>query len=175
MEKREVPGWNEYFMKMAEFVRSKSKDRSTQIGAVIVDDDHSVLGVGYNGFPRGVDDEVEERHQRPIKYMWTEHAERNAVYSAARNGVHLNGTTIYVTGGGVPCADCARAIIQAGIKTVITMDREFEGKGPWVESCAVSGRMLDEAGIMVIFLDSDYHIAAPSYYDLTRHSQIFKA
>ena len=156
MEKRAVPNWNEYFMKMAEVSKTKSKDRSTQVGAVVVGDGNSVLSIGYNGFPRGVDDDVESRHERPAKYLYSEHAERNAIYSAARNGVRLLGSTMYVTCGGVPCADCSRAIIQAGISKVIVMEGKFEGKGSWDESCAAGKEMLEEAGVVVEYLGRDY-------------------
>ena len=96
--KRVVPNWDEYFMKMALAALARSKDRSTQVGAVIVGDGDNVLTTGYNSFPRGMDDD-ESWHERPFKYLVTEHAERNAVYAAARHGVRLLGSRIYVTGG----------------------------------------------------------------------------
>jgi dCMP deaminase len=156
MDKRIVPNWNEYFMKMAEFVKTKSKDRSTQVGAIIVGDGNSVLSMGYNGFPRGVEDEKDSRHERPDKYLYTEHAERNAIYSAARNGVRLLGSTMYMPGGGAPCADCARALIQAGIKKFVGVDKPFVGKGTWSESCKAGEEMMREAGIEIIMLDENY-------------------
>lgn len=158
MGKRIVPSWDKYFMTMAELARTKSKDRSTQVGAVIVGEGHTVLSMGYNGFPRGVNDNVEARHERPLKYLVVEHAERNAIYAAAKNGIKLDGATMYVSCGGVPCADCCRAIMQAGIICVIVMDRKFEGKGPWDESCAIGKEMLIEAGIKIVTLDSDYEV-----------------
>ena len=155
---RQVPAWNEYFMKMAENVRTKSKDRSTQVGAVIVGDGHAVLSVGFNGFPRKLNDLVDKRHSRPVKLFYTEHAERNAIYAAARNGVRLLGSTMYVTGGGSPCADCVRAIIQAGILKVVCMDKKFEGKSSvWAESCSIGEEMLLETGVELILLDENYH------------------
>jgi len=154
---RQIPEWEEYFMRMAENVKTRSKDRSTQVGSVIVGDGHTVLSVGYNGFPRNLKDDVETRHTRPIKLLYTEHAERNAIYSAARNGVRLLGSTMYVTGGGSPCADCARAIIQAGIVKVICIDKKFEGKSSlWEESCAVGKEMLVETGVEFVTLDKNY-------------------
>lgn len=104
---------------MAEYVSTKSKDKSTKVGAVIVGPNNEVLSVGWNGFPRGVNDDVEERHERPAKYEWTEHGERNAIYNAARHGIRLDGTTLYTTHD--PCADCARAIVQSGIRHVVTL------------------------------------------------------
>ena len=79
--------WDSRFMDLARHVGAWSKDRSRQVGCVVVGSDNSVRALGFNGFPRGLDDEKEQRHQRPAKYLWTEHAERNAIYSAARNGV----------------------------------------------------------------------------------------
>jgi len=112
--------------------------------------------MGYNGFPRGVNDDVQDRHERPRKYLFTEHGERNAIYSAALNGVSLKGATIYLSGGGLPCADCGRAIIQAGIVAVVCRDRPFEGKGDWEVSMQASQTMFDEAGVRVIRLNEQY-------------------
>lgn len=111
--------WDEYFFKMCEFVSQKSKDLHTKAGCVIVDRDNCIRSTGYNGFPRGVRDKVEEvpeRCERPEKYVWTEHAERNAIFAAAKMGVSLDGCKIYITG--FPCFECARAIIQSGIEVV---------------------------------------------------------
>ena len=109
--------WTEYFLNIAEQVKLKSKDESTQIGAVIVGDDNEILSTGYNSFPRGLNDNKPERQEKPEKYFWFEHAERNAIYNAARVGTPLVNSTIYLTSG-LPCCDCARGIINAGIKTV---------------------------------------------------------
>lgn len=141
--------WDAYFMGMAEYVCTKSKDRSTQVGAVIVGTDgNAVLSTGWNGFPRGVDDEPDDRHLRPAKYQWTEHAERNAIYNAAREGVRLKGSTIYVTH--MPYCDCARALVQSGISTLVT--REPDWNDPHVKATQhveVSRTMFAEAGIAV--------------------------
>lgn len=104
-------------MSMAYFVALKSKDKSTKVGAVIVDPDHTILSTGYNSFPRGINDFVESRQQRPEKYHWFEHAERNAIYNAARKGIKLEGSILYTTG--LPCTDCARGVVQAGIAEVV--------------------------------------------------------
>jgi dCMP deaminase len=71
--------WTNYFLNIAEAVKEKSKDQRTKIGAVIVGKDNEIVSTGYNSFPRGIDDDVEERQQRPEKYFWFEHAERNAI------------------------------------------------------------------------------------------------
>jgi dCMP deaminase len=141
--------WDDYFIRMAMLVASKSKDRSTKVGVVIVGRDHEVRSTGYNGFPRGVDDAVEHRHERPAKYKWTEHGERNAIYNAARVGIPVRDCTIYLPWGPAPCTDCARAIIQAGITRVVTTDKVFPGKGDWSEDLLVALAMLLEAGVAV--------------------------
>jgi len=106
--------WDTLFMSMVYLIAMKSKDRSTHVGCVIVNDDQTIKSLGYNGFPRGIDDDVEERHDRPAKYLYAEHGERNAIYNARMD---LSGCKVYVNF--LPCADCARAIIQSGIKEVI--------------------------------------------------------
>lgn len=121
--------WDAFHLSHALFMSTKSKDRSTQVGAVIVGPDHEVRSSGYNGFPRGVNDEADHRHERPLKYRFAEHAERNAIYNAARVGTPLKGCTLYVTSTPrkLPvCADCARAIIQAGIVRVVQEDVSSE-------------------------------------------------
>lgn len=143
--------WDKYFLDMATFVAQKSKDLSTKVGCVIVGEENEVRGTGFNGFPRGVNDEKIERHERPLKYSWTEHSERNAIYSAAKIGVPLNGCKIYVDF--YPCCDCARAIIQAGIKEVIIDGRNYQEKYNasirWKDSLDIAKEMLSEAGVKV--------------------------
>ena len=111
-----TPSWKDYFMSMAELVASKSKDPSTKVGCVVVTEDKVVAATGYNGLPRGVEDKS-ERMERPAKYLWTSHAEENAVAQAARVGAKLKGGTAFVTH--FPCARCARSLIQAGVTTVV--------------------------------------------------------
>lgn len=147
--------WHKKFLDMTELISTWSKDRSTKVGAVIVDDNKNVLSVGYNGFPRKVNDNIDSRHERPIKYMFTEHAERNAIFSAARNGIRLEGSTIYLLCKW-PCPDCTRGIIQSGIKRLVTYDRDFPGmKNTWEESFKVTMELLDEAEIEVIIVNED--------------------
>ena len=102
--------WVEYFQNLAHQVKLKSKDERTQIGAVIVGEDKEIVSTGYNSFPRGLDDSIKLRQERPEKYYWFEHAERNAIYNAARIGVSTKGCTMYLSCG-IPCVDCARGII----------------------------------------------------------------
>lgn len=144
--------WDEYFINIAEQVKLKSKDNKTKIGVVIVGRDNEIVSTGYNSFPRGINDDVEERQERPEKYFWFEHAERNAIYNAARIGVSTLGTTMYMTCG-ISCADCARAIINSGISKIVLR----EGKGAtnikWQESAERSMIMFKEAGVIITFFD----------------------
>ena len=89
--------WNEYFRGIVHQVKLKSKDERTQIGALIVGVDNEIVSTGYNSFPRGIVDSRPERQERPEKYYWFEHAERNAIYNAARIGVSTKGCTMYLT------------------------------------------------------------------------------
>jgi dCMP deaminase len=143
--------WTEYFLNIAEQVKLKSKDESTQIGPVIVGIDNEVLSTGYNSFPRGMDDSKQERQERPEKYFWFEHAERNAIYNAARVGTALKNSTIYLTSG-VPCMDCARGIVNSGIK-VVWCKRvcTTKNKEKWEESQLKSIQLLNECGVQVMF------------------------
>ena len=143
--------WTDYFLGIAEQVKLKSKDESTQIGAVIVGKDKEILSTGYNSFPRGLDDNLPERQERPVKYFYFEHAERNAIYNAARVGIPLAGSTIYLTSG-LPCSDCARAIINSGIQCVYCKrECTTKNKEKWVESQEIAHKMLLECGVKVIF------------------------
>jgi dCMP deaminase len=147
--------WTDYFLNIAEQIKLKSKDESTQIGAVVVGKDKEILTTGYNSFPRGLRDDLPERQERPQKYFWIEHAERNAVYNAARIGVSLKESAIYLTSG-LPCADCARAIINAGIKTVYCKRVcTTKNKDKWLESQNMSLEMLGECGVDVVYYDSN--------------------
>jgi dCMP deaminase len=142
--------WDRRFIDLARHVGSWSKDRSRQVGCVIVGSDNIVRAIGYNGFPRGLDDDLEERHERPAKYLWTEHAERNAIYGAARIGISLAGCRIYLPW--FPCVDCARAIVQTGIAELIGIKPDF-ADAKWGEDFATSLKILDEAKVVVRYID----------------------
>ena len=136
-------------MELALAVGGWSKDRSRKVGCVIVGPNNEIRATGYNGFPRRVDDTPAERHERPLKYLWTEHAERNAIYNAAYSGIPLAGSRIYIPW--YPCIDCARAIVQAGIVELVAMEPDWHD-GQWGEGFHVARQMFDEAGILVRFL-----------------------
>lgn len=143
--------WIEYFLGIAEQVKLKSKDKYTKIGAIIVGEDNEVLSTGYNSFPRGLADDVDSRQERPEKYFWFEHAERNAIYNAARVGTPLKNSTIYLTSG-LPCMDCARGIVNSGIKRVYCKEEcTTNNKEKWEESQKRSRELLIECGIEIIY------------------------
>jgi dCMP deaminase len=112
-----IPSWDSYFISLLEPLTKRSKDPNTQTACVIVGPDNEIRSTGYNSFPRGIDDAVAERLARPEKYSWIEHADRNAIYAAAKVGVPLDRCRMYLTG--MPCMDCARAIVQVGIGEVV--------------------------------------------------------
>ena len=146
--------WNRRFMELAFMVASWSKDPSTKNGAVVVGPDREIRATGYNGLVRGVDDNIPERMERPTKYDFFEHAERNAIYNACLTGTSLKGCVMYATHA--PCTDCARAIIQSGIKTVITnkvVIDENSPKGTWRDKLDYSAQMFKEAGVEYIELE----------------------
>ena len=145
--------WKEYFRNIAHQVKLKSKDKYTQIGAVIVGADNEIVSTGYNSFPRGIYDNEPLRQERPEKYFWFEHAERNAIYNAARIGVSTKGTTMYLTCG-IPCADCCRGIINAGITKIVCEVGEAGAKGSkWEESGKRSLEMFKEADVTIEYYE----------------------
>ena len=134
-----------------------SKDPSTKVGALLMyPGTMQILSMGYNGMPRDIDETVAERWNRPMKYKLVEHAERNAIYNAARSGTSLRDSICVASM--FPCTDCTRAIIQSGCRMVITYDIiDFEQDNPdvaarWRPDWIVSIDMMREAGIQLMFL-----------------------
>lgn len=120
------------YMEIAYATSRFSKDESTQVGAVIVGPTNEVRSLGYNGAPRGCRADEDSRGiTRTEKYFWYSHAELNAITNAARVGVPLDGSTIVVTHP--PCMECARAIVQAGIKQVVAVRPAAEFAERWIE------------------------------------------
>lgn len=141
----------EHYMIRTYEIALGSNDPSTQNGAIIVskdDGDWKVIGQGFNTFPYGVK-ESRERWERPIKYQFVEHAERNSIYSAAINGKRTLGAVMICPWAA--CADCARGIIQSGI-TALVRHYEIGQNSPdhWKESIAAADQMLVEAGVEII-------------------------
>jgi dCMP deaminase len=149
--------WDLYFLKLAEVICTKSSDTSTKVGAVVIGPDNEIRTTGYNGFPRGVE-YTRARIQRPEKYFWFEHAERNAIFNAARMGTSLKDCTMYITsiserGKGIaPCAECCRAIIQSGIKRVVML-KERAGTLQKQEEGERAFQMLHEAGVQISYIN----------------------
>lgn len=135
--------WDEYFMGVAVLSGMRSKDPSTQVGACIVSADNKILSMGYNGFPKGCSDDVFpwDRDGEPLdnKYLYSTHSELNAILNY--RGGSLEGAKLYVSL--FPCNECAKAIIQCGIKTII-YDSDKYADTPAV---VASKRMLDAAGV----------------------------
>ena len=135
---------------MANLVAKKSKDQSTQIGAVIVGPDNEIRSTGYNSFPKGLNDDLDIRQQRPEKYYWIEHAERNALYNAAKIGVSTKNCTMYLNCG-IPCCDCTRGIINSGITKIYVCEHDITKSKHWVEHSLRSKIMLDESNVDVVY------------------------
>lgn len=126
-----------------------SKDPSTKVGCRIVGKKGlTIRSLGYNGMPRGCDDSNSSRIERPEKYWWFEHAERNAIYNAAREGISLGGSILIVTL--FPCMDCARAVVQTGIEEVITMETKPDPK--WSEHFDRSQALFEETKVKLTIL-----------------------
>tara|TARA_R110000772_G_scaffold57381_2_gene129991 strand:+ start:1138 stop:1614 length:477 start_codon:yes stop_codon:yes gene_type:complete len=148
--------WVNRFIKLAELTSTWSKDPNTKIGAVIVEEEYKdIISHGYNGLARGVNDDIQERYSRENgeKYFWCAHAERNAVYNAARTGRALQGHTL-ILNKGLPCTGCAIAIIQSGIKRVYCAMEKME-MTKWHEESERSVKMLEEAGVDVVQYGED--------------------
>jgi len=142
--------WDSRFMDVATLASSWSKD-TTQVGAAIIDDDGIVVSMGYNGPARGCNDSVKERWINPAKKLYAVHAEQNCIYHAARHGKPVIGCTLYSTL--FPCADCAKAMIQSGIKTVVvTTKPDFNNKS-WGESFRAAITMLKEAKVSIRYIE----------------------
>lgn len=136
------------FVGVAKAVAALSKDPSTKVGCVVVDDDGSVLSLGYNGFPRGVDDLPQRYADRDTKLIFVAHAESNAIAQAARHGVRLLGSTMVLTAL-YPCTNCAKQIIQAGIKRVYAPRMSKDVNEQWKLERDRSVVMFIEAGVTV--------------------------
>jgi dCMP deaminase len=143
-----MANWDKRYIELAKQVSSWSKDPSRQIGAIIVGDKGQIISQGYNGFPRGISDTSERLNNRELKYKYVVHAEANAIYNAIHNGANTNGSTIYVTGLPV-CHECAKAIVQTGIKRVV-MDSEPQDN--WLESGNIALDIFKEAEIEIVYI-----------------------
>ena len=153
MKKVDVLSWDEYFMSMAHLSAMRSKDPNTQVGACIVNKDKRVVGLGYNGFPRGCDDDIypwqREGNTLNTKYAYVVHAELNAILNSIQN---LAGCTIYVSL--FPCNECAKAIIQSGITKVIYESDKYNG----TDTNQAAKKMFEDAHVEYIQLPHETKI-----------------
>ncbi len=143
-KRQDYISWDEYFMGVAILSSRRSKDPNTQVGACIVSSDNKIVGVGYNGFPIGCsDDELpweREGSWKETKYPYVCHAELNAILNAT-NPASLKGSTLYVAL--FPCNECAKAVIQAGIKKVVYLSDKYKN----TDATIASKRMFDASGV----------------------------
>jgi len=139
--------WDKRYMELAKQVGTWSKDPSKQIGAVAIGSKGQVLAQGYNGFPRGIDDNESRLNTKETKYKYVVHAEMNLIYNATFNGISLNGSTVYVSGLPV-CSECAKGLIQVGVKQIVMSKDSLEGADEkWLDSFELTIALLNEAGI----------------------------
>lgn len=170
------PSWDQMYMNMCYEVADRSPDESTHSGCYIVDQDNTPISFGYNGFPRDIEN-TPERQQRPLKYQYFEHAERNAIYNAGRKGTSCLGAKLYVNW--LPCADCARGIIQVGITDVIVHlhgQKAFKmsrNDDVWGDDHNIIIDMFEEAGVNFRWFTSGirkghFGMWSGKYYDMSR-------
>lgn len=163
----ERPDWDMYFMSMCYMTALRSRDVHTKVGAIIVDHMNDIISIGYNSLPRGInyegeigEDGIPSRLSRinNEKYDWCEHAERNAIYNAARKGARTDGGIAYVTA--MPCKECIRGLVQAGVNEVVIhrhghdlfhKDRTNDSK--YANQTKFFNEICDEAGIIVRWYD----------------------
>jgi len=141
MKRTDYISWDEYFLGIAMLAARRSKDPNTQVGACIVSEDNIIISTGYNGMPKGCSDDTFPwgREGEETKYPYVVHAELNAILNAS--GRDLRGSRIYVAL--FPCNECAKAIIQCGIKEVLYLSDKYNG----TPGNVASKRMLDAAGV----------------------------
>ena len=138
--------WDKRFLDLAAHIAQWSKDPSTKVGCVVVGADREIRSTGFNGFPRGIEDDDERLTNREMKYPLICHAEENAIMHAARIGMPLKECTAYVTWP--PCTRCARSLIQAGVAEVVVPEG-CEIPERWEKDFNISNQMFKEAGILV--------------------------
>tara|TARA_B100000497_G_C7688351_1_gene417693 strand:+ start:1979 stop:2449 length:471 start_codon:yes stop_codon:yes gene_type:complete len=142
--------WDSRYLRLAREVSTWSKDPSTKIGAIAIGSKGQVLAQGYNGFPRGIYDGENRYINKATKYQYVVHAEQNVIYNATYNGVSLDNASLYVWGLPV-CSDCAKGILQVGIKRVIMPAGVYPDH--WMESFERTKKMFREAGIEFEFIE----------------------
>jgi len=150
-----MTNWDLRFMQLADHIAQWSKDRSSKVGAVIVIDKNPI-SMGYNGFPRGCNDDLEERHERPEKYSWVLHAEENCIVNAARNGQKTLGADMYVNW--FPCSRCAGEIVNAGIKRIFCdKEPDWSIDDIWIKDQKIALKKLNEGNVEIIYMNYEAH------------------
>jgi deoxycytidylate deaminase len=158
-------------MTMAYTMAMRSTDPNTHVGSIIVDKDNVLLATGYNGYPRGITfTENDERFQRPLKYLWMVHGEENAMANASRKGVSLKDARLYVVW--LPCARCARQVVQSGISEVVYHKEGQEAynkvlgiNNAWTDDNENAVRMFAEGGVVLRAWSGDLLVPAGYYGD----------
>jgi len=138
--------WDRRFLELAKHISKWSKDPSTKVGCVVVGEDREIRSTGFNGFPRGIEDDSDRLEDREQKYPLICHAEENAIMHAARIGVSLKGNTAYISWP--PCSRCARSLIQAGVNEVV-FPAGVDVPKRWRPDFDIAIAMMNEAGIAV--------------------------
>ncbi len=149
MKRTDYISWDEYFMGVAKLSAMRSKDPNTQVGACIVNQKKRIVGIGYNGFPYGIDDDKypweSDGEFLNTKYPYVVHAEPNAILNST---VSLDGASLYVTL--FPCHECAKLIIQSGIREIVFLENKYQEQS----SVKASMRMLEDAGVTLRQIDN---------------------
>lgn len=146
--------WDKRFMKLAREISTWSKDPSTRVGAVIVNDERRILAAGYNGFPRGIADTEERLNDREQKYPRIVHGEMNALMNALYSGVSVKDATIYVWGLPI-CSECTKLVIQSGIRRVVITYPSLAPEKWHMQWNEMSKPMYDEAGVSITYMNGD--------------------
>lgn len=154
--------WDEFFLRQVYLYAARSKDLSSKMGAIIVNPNtNTVLSGGYNGLCRKVNDLKQNRHHSPEKYFWYEHAERNAIYNAARNGIATDNQIMYTNG--IPCTDCMRGIIQSGIVKLYThlqcTSIQLKHSTKYADHFDRAYHMMAEAGVQLLQVDKTLNVS----------------
>lgn len=149
-----ITTWDQRFLLDARHHSSHSKDPSTKVGAIFARN-NNILSIGWNGFPRGIEDREDRLNNREVKYRYVVHAEMNGIYNATRNGISLEGSTLYVYGLPV-CNQCSLGVIQVGVSRVV-MQYGRAGADRWTESCSQAIENFKEVGIEFEMIVPGHH------------------
>jgi len=148
MENKKLAIWDARLFALAKQIAEWSSDPATKVGSVIVGPDNEVRALGYNGLPRNIESSP-DLFERPLKYLWIEHAERNAIYTASRYGAPLSGCRMYLSW--FPCADCARAIVQVGLVEVVCVEPDWSNP-QWSDQFREARRILERGSVRIRYV-----------------------